>query len=294
MPACAGPTTRGWTARGPTSARSRSSSGPVARRRRRCRWPPAARRATREALFLGVDGATGAPVWAIERDGVPLTGLRDLAASLPADQLGTIAYASALANWARATRFCGVCGLETAPREAGHVRACANGHQHHPRTDPVVIMLVTDGDRALLGRQASWPAGRYSRAGGVRRARGGPGDRRRARGASRSPGSSCATCAYVASQPWPFPVSLMLGFHAALRVRRDHEGRRGARGRRLVHPRRDRRGRLRRLHLDRRRPVRRPHAAAADGDRPSSDRCLGSARARCPSSCPRRSSRGCC
>jgi NAD+ diphosphatase len=166
-----------------------------------------------EALFLGVDGATGAPMWAIERDGVPLTGLRDLAASLPADQLGTIAYASALANWARATRFCGVCGLPTEPREAGHVRACANGHQHHPRTDPVVIMLVTDGDRALLGRQASWPAGRYSALAGFVE----PGEDLEtavAREVVEESGIVVRDVQYVASQPWPFPVSLMLGFHA--------------------------------------------------------------------------------
>jgi NAD+ diphosphatase len=166
-----------------------------------------------EALFLGVDGASGAPVWAIEREGVELTGLRDLAASLPAEQLGTIAYASALANWARATRFCGLCGLPTAPREAGHVRACANGHQHHPRTDPVVIMLVTDGDRALLGRQASWPAGRYSALAGFVE----PGEDLEtavAREVLEESGIAIRDVTYIASQPWPFPVSLMLGFHA--------------------------------------------------------------------------------
>jgi NAD+ diphosphatase len=164
------------------------------------------------AFFLGLD-VSGAPVWAIEREGVALTGLRDLAASLPAEQLGTIAYASALANWAKATRFCGVCGLETAPREGGHVRVCANGHQHHPRTDPVVIMLVTDGDRALLGRQASWPAGRYSALAGFVE----PGEDLEtavAREVAEESGIVVRDVQYVASQPWPFPVSLMLGFHA--------------------------------------------------------------------------------
>jgi NAD+ diphosphatase len=165
------------------------------------------------ALFLGVDMAGGAPVWAIERDGVELSGLRDLAASLPAEQLGTIAYASALANWARATRFCGVCGLETAPREAGHVRFCPNGHLHHPRTDPVVIMLVCDGDRVLLGRQASWPAGRYSALAGFVE----PGEDLEtavAREVLEESGIVVRDVTYIASQPWPFPVSLMLGFHA--------------------------------------------------------------------------------
>jgi NAD+ diphosphatase len=165
-----------------------------------------------EAFFLGADAA-GVPVWAIEREGVALTGLRDLAASLPAEQLGTVAYASALANWARATRFCGICGLATEPRESGHVRVCGNGHQHHPRTDPVVIMLVTDGDRALLGRQAAWPAGRYSALAGFVE----PGEDLEtavAREVLEESGIAVRDVRYVASQPWPFPVSLMLGFHA--------------------------------------------------------------------------------
>ncbi|WCB95015.1 NADH pyrophosphatase [Baekduia alba] len=166
----------------------------------------------RDAIFLGV-GDEGAPVFAIERDAVELTGLRELAVSLPAQQLGVIAYASAMANWARATRFCGTCGLATEPREGGHVRACGNGHQHHPRTDPVVIMLVTDGDRALLGRQAGWPAGRYSALAGFVE----PGERLEdavAREVEEESGLAVRDVRYIASQPWPFPVSLMLGFHA--------------------------------------------------------------------------------
>jgi NAD+ diphosphatase len=167
--------------------------------------------APEEAIFLGV-GADG-PRFAVEREDVVLTGLRDLAVSLPGEQLGVVAYASALANWARATRFCGICGAPTAPREGGHVRVCASGHQHHPRTDPVVIMLVVDGDRALLGRQASWPAGRYSALAGFVE----PGERLEdavAREVLEESRVEVRDVRYVASQPWPFPVSLMLGFHA--------------------------------------------------------------------------------
>ncbi|HEY6758322.1 MAG TPA: NAD(+) diphosphatase [Baekduia sp.] len=166
----------------------------------------------RDAVFLGLDDA-GAPVFAIEREGVELTGLRDLAVSLPGAELGTIAYASAMRAWARATRFCGVCGLPTEPREGGHVRVCANGHSHHPRTDPVVIMLVTDGDRAVLGRQATWPAGRYSALAGFVE----PGERLEdavAREVLEESGVRVRDVTYVDSQPWPFPLSLMLGFHA--------------------------------------------------------------------------------
>jgi NAD+ diphosphatase len=171
----------------------------------------AERGAPEAATFLGVDAA--GPVFAVERDGVPLTGLRDLAASLPADRLGLVAYASGLANWARATRFCGICGTRTTPREGGHVRVCENGHQHHPRTDPVVIMLVGDGDRVLMGRQAAWPAGRYSALAGFVE----PGERLEdavAREVLEESGVTVRDVRYVESQPWPFPVSLMLGFHA--------------------------------------------------------------------------------
>ena len=164
-----------------------------------------------EAIFLGV-GPDG-PVFAIERDDVPLTGLRDLAVSLPGEQLGTIAYATGLANWARATRFCGICGAATTAGEGGHVRVCANGHSHHPRTDPVVIMLVVDGDRCLMGRQAAWPAGRYSALAGFVE----PGERLEdavAREVLEESGVVVADVRYLESQPWPFPVSLMLGFHA--------------------------------------------------------------------------------
>jgi NAD+ diphosphatase len=164
-----------------------------------------------DALFLGI-GAQG-PVFSVERDGVQLAGLRDLAVSLPGERLGVVAYATALANWARANRFCGRCGAPTQVKEGGHVLLCANGHQHHPRTDPVVIMLVSDGDRVLMGRQATWPQGRYSALAGFVE----PGERLEdavAREVLEESGVVVRDVRYVASQPWPFPVSLMLGFHA--------------------------------------------------------------------------------
>jgi NAD+ diphosphatase len=164
-----------------------------------------------DPTFLGV--GPGGPLFAVEREGVPLTGLRELAVTLPAQRLGVVAYASALASWARATRFCGICGAPTTAAEGGHVRVCANGHHHHPRTDPVVIMLVGDGDRVLLGRQATWPAGRYSALAGFVE----PGERLEdavAREVLEESGIAVRDVRYVESQPWPFPVSLMLGFHA--------------------------------------------------------------------------------
>jgi NAD+ diphosphatase len=164
-----------------------------------------------EAYFLGLD--EHGPLFAVWRDVAGLPGLRDLATSLPGAQAGLVAYAAALVHWHRATRFCGRCGAPTEARDGGHARACANGHSHHPRTDPVVIMLVTDGDRALLGRQAGWPAGRYSALAGFVE----PGEsleRAVAREVREEAGVDVSDVTYLGSQPWPFPASLMLGFHA--------------------------------------------------------------------------------
>jgi NAD+ diphosphatase len=164
-----------------------------------------------QIAFLGTDD--DGPLFAVSRAGAELVNLRDLAARVPGERAGLLAYASALANWARVTRFCGICGTTTTAHEGGHLRRCENGHQHHPRTDPVVIMLVIDGDRALLGRQASWPAGRYSALAGFVE----PGESLEtavAREVREEAGIAVDEVRYVAAQPWPFPVSLMLGFHA--------------------------------------------------------------------------------
>ena len=135
-----------------------------------------------EPLLLGLD-ADG-PVFAVDVDpdggprpviadrgegpphagtGTRPIGLRGAAAVLPPADAGLAAHAAALLNWHRRHRHCSVCGTPTPVAEGGIVRHCPNcGAQHHPRTDPVVIMLVTDGDRVLLGRQPTWPQGRYS------------------------------------------------------------------------------------------------------------------------------------
>ncbi len=124
-----------------------------------------------DAVLLGVDHA-GAAVFALDRlpDGAPRPDdvqpldVRAAAALLTADEAGLLAQANTLLHWHRTTRFCGSCGEATTSFEGGHMRRCTNGHQQHPRTDPVVIMLVVDQaqDRVLLGRQPSWPARRYS------------------------------------------------------------------------------------------------------------------------------------
>ncbi len=175
-----------------------------------------------EAVLLGVDD-TGAAVFALDRlpdtaarpDDVQPLDLRAAAALLTADEAGLLAQANTLLHWQRTTRFCGNCGEPTDAREGGHLRTCANGHQHHPRTDPVVIMLVVDqeNDRVLLGRQPAWPPRRYSALAGFVE----PGEALEAavaREVLEEARVHVGAVRYVDSQPWPFPASLMLGFEA--------------------------------------------------------------------------------
>jgi NAD+ diphosphatase len=142
--------------------------------------------------------------------------LRPLSSRLPAEEAGLLAYARALTIWRLRHRFCGLCGAPTRPERAGHVMQCTSSpcaHQVFPRIDPAIIVLVTDGDRALLGRQASWPVGRYSTIAGFVE----PGESLEdavAREVLEETGVRVRRIDYQSSQPWPFPSSLMLGFHA--------------------------------------------------------------------------------
>jgi NAD+ diphosphatase len=169
-----------------------------------------------ELVLLGIDGDGRAVFAADPGDGFPgeRRGLRDLAPVLSQAEGGMVAHAVAMLNWHRRHRFCSNCGAPTDSREAGHTRRCPRcATEHHPRTDPVVIMLVTDGDRTLLGRQAQWPAGRYSALAGFVE----PGESLEeavAREVREEAGVQVADVRYRSSQPWPFPSSLMLGFSA--------------------------------------------------------------------------------
>jgi NAD+ diphosphatase len=169
---------------------------------------------SRDGILLGI-GPDGTPLWAVDAQDEPLTGLREAAPNLSDADAGLLAHAQQLLHWRRTHRFCGTCGEPTAAAEAGHVRACPNGHTAHPRTDPVVIMLVVDPatDRALLGRQPSWPSGRYSALAGFVE----PGESLEsavAREVREEAGVEVTDVRYRASQPWPFPANLMLGFEA--------------------------------------------------------------------------------
>lgn len=170
-------------------------------------------------LLLGIEPDGGALFAVDARDaepppGVAAVGLRDAGALLSPAEGGVIAQAMGLVNWHRRHPRCAVCGAATEVAEAGYLRRCPNcGAIHHPRTDPVVIMLVTDGSRALLGRQARWPPGRYSALAGFVE----PGETLEeavAREVREEAGVEVRGARYASSQPWPFPSSLMLGFFA--------------------------------------------------------------------------------
>jgi NAD+ diphosphatase len=147
---------------------------------------------------------------------VDFQDLRMLAGALPPEEAGLLAYARAMIHWRETHRFCGRCGSPTRPSDGGHVLRCSNeacrSHQF-PRIDPAVIVLVTDGERALLGRQAAWPPGRYSTIAGFVE----PGESLEdavAREVREETGVEVGAVDYHSSQPWPFPSSLMLGFTA--------------------------------------------------------------------------------
>ncbi len=142
--------------------------------------------------------------------------LRLIAGQLPHEEAGLLAYARAMVHWRNQHRYCGRCGAHTVPVQGGQVLQCGNmncAKQQFPRIDPAVIVLVTDGERALLGRQASWPAGRYSTIAGFIE----PGESLEdavAREVREETGVEIDAVEYHSSQPWPFPSSLMLGFTA--------------------------------------------------------------------------------
>jgi NAD+ diphosphatase len=148
--------------------------------------------------------------------GTSFEELRPLTPLLPAEQAGLLAYARALTIWRARQRFCGVCGFKALPERAGHVIRCTNqteSHEFFPRIDPAIIVLITDGERALLGRQAGWPAGRYSTIAGFVE----PGESLEdavLREVFEETGVVVANPRYDSSQPWPFPSSLMIGFQA--------------------------------------------------------------------------------
>ena len=130
--------------------------------------------------------------------------------SMPADDAATYGAARSLIDWHGRHRFCANCGHATSVFRAGWGRKCPScATEHFPRVDPVVIMLAEHDDRVLLGRQAAWPAGRYSALAGFLE----PGEAIEeavARELFEEAGVRTTEVDYVVSQPWPFPSSLMI------------------------------------------------------------------------------------
>ena len=140
--------------------------------------------------------------------------LREAGTTLPHAEAGLAAYVSALMNWHRRNRFCANCGAPTALTDAGYSRHCSNcGADHFPRTDPVVIMAVEHEGRLLLGHRAGAPGGLASVLAGFV-APGESAEEAVVREVYEESMIVARDPEYVTSQPWPFPASLMLGFHA--------------------------------------------------------------------------------
>jgi NAD+ diphosphatase len=130
---------------------------------------------------------------------------------VPAEELGMLAMAKSLLDWHRRHRFCANCGAPTQPAQAGFRRDCtACSAQHFPRTDPVVIMLVTRGEKCLMGRQPRFPEKMYSCLAGFLE----PGETVEdavRRETFEEAGIRVGAVRYLASQPWPFPSNVMIG-----------------------------------------------------------------------------------
>ncbi|WP_433008039.1 NAD(+) diphosphatase [Kribbella sp. CA-294648] len=186
--------------------------------------PAAAPEGTR--VFLGIDRVEGAgqtadgrAVFAVLVDAEPdesYAGLREIGGVLNDREAGMAVNVVGLSNWHAIHTHCANCGAHTEVVDAGHVRRCPScGLSHFPRSDPAIIVLVTDDqDRALLGRHEAWPEGRYSTLAGFVE----PGESLEAavrREVFEETGVVIGEdIQYAGSQPWPLPSSLMLGFYA--------------------------------------------------------------------------------
>ena len=169
------------------------------------------------AIFLGLKD--GQAWFAINAEAVAFIApsridLRRAAAIWPAFEASLFALARALLHWHSRTRHCGVCGGAVQFRRAGYLGYCTQcAAEHYPRVDPAVIVAVSDGERLLLGRQASWPPRRYSVVAGFVE----PGESLEqtvAREVFEETSVRVTAARYLGAQPWPFPGALMLGFDA--------------------------------------------------------------------------------
>ncbi len=170
--------------------------------------------------LLGVDDGTAVCLGLAgpEPSSVPggqWRGMREVGARLSGSDRALALEALALSNWHRSHTHCPACGAATEPDGLGWWRRCpADGTEHYPRTDPAVIATLTDdAGNILLARQRRWPQGAFSTLAGFVE----PGERAEsavAREIHEEVSLLVTSATYVDSQPWPFPSSLMLGFHA--------------------------------------------------------------------------------
>lgn len=173
-----------------------------------------------ERYFLGIDRSDGQSYfsWHTSEDVIAeehLRTLRQVGALLSDFEAGLAAHAVALGNWHNAHPHCSKCGAATRVDLGGAVRICdVDDSQHHPRTDPAVIVLVKDeDDRLLLGHQSIWPPTRFSNLAGFVE----PGESFEQcviREVAEESGVVVHSIRYLGSQPWPFPASIMVAFEA--------------------------------------------------------------------------------
>ena len=175
----------------------------------------------RDLSGLAVEGGEARPGFADDTEqthpglpeGTAFCELRRVMTALDRDAAEIAATAKGMLDWHRTHGFCANCGAPTEAAKAGWMRGCgACGRVHFPRTDPVVIMLVTRGERVLVGRSPGWPEGMFSCLAGFME----PGETLEAavrREVWEETGVRIGPVGYLASQPWPFPASLMLGAH---------------------------------------------------------------------------------
>ncbi|MDX1455462.1 MAG: NAD(+) diphosphatase [Gammaproteobacteria bacterium] len=176
--------------------------------------------------FLGL--LDGAPYFAVlleqgetlDADETHWQGLRGIASTLPAEDAALFAHGLALAHWYRLHRYCGGCGEALVVSAAGHAHRCRNhacdNDTVFPRVDPAVIVTVSRGEEVLLGRQPHWPEGMYSCVAGFLEA-GESLEQAVRREVMEEVGVKVHAIRYASSQPWPFPQSLMVGFHCTTR-----------------------------------------------------------------------------
>ena len=170
-------------------------------------------------IFLGI--GDGCPYFAIDADAAEIAGAdrepidaRNLAPLLAGGEAAILAEARSLIDWHARHRFCAQCGSPTRVESAGWVRRCPECKaSHYPRSDPVTIMLAVRGERALLGRNKRRPGSRFSCLAGFME----PGETLEEvvrRETFEEAGIRVGRIRYLASQPWPFPSTLMMGFLA--------------------------------------------------------------------------------